>query len=203
MVHKCWNSIAFTDETGFHCTIRHTHTHRHPHTQRRDNEVSVKKKILTVSSPMTLALLLLKKLFLHVLFLHLHDEIPNVRWPQDTLCFSTSSALTPVTMPPKSQILSLYPLSERAERALVLYSKTRCYPVVTGEDNGALSAKCVWLSQIAYCRRRRWAGTDQAQCLHKHIRRTDRRNIDKQTCGAVGRIDAQKLQHRLHGGVIQ
>lgn len=38
----------------------------------------------------------------------------------------------------------------------------------------ALSAKCVWLSQLANRRQRRWAGTDQAQCLHKHIRQTDR-----------------------------
>lgn len=46
----------------------------------------------------------------------------------------------------------------------------RCNAVqrVIREDNGTLSAKCAWLSQIANYRQRRWAATGQAQCLHKH-----------------------------------
>lgn len=176
-----WNSVSFTDETVFHYTMvsdTHTHTYRHPHKRETMRHLFKKKNADGFLRPRLLPPLL-KNLSLpwlrHVLFLHLHDEIPNVRWHHDVLCFPTSSVLEPVAVQPRSPRTCRCIHWKGEPSRLVSYSKTRCCSVVTGEDNGALSAKCVWLSQIAYCRRRRWADTDQAQCLHKHIRRTDRR----------------------------
>lgn len=127
--------------------------------------------------------------------------IPHIisHWPE-TRCHTYSEAALQLD----PELLTLCPLWLAGKQALVLYSKTQCCSVVTGEDNGALSAKCVWLSQIANRRQRRWVGTGQAQCLHKHIDiQTDQTDAHRQTCGAVGRIDAQQLQHCLHGGVVQ
>lgn len=155
----------------------HTHTHKH----QRDNTAFVKIKFPYSFLLVNLAFLLLKKVLLlwfpHTQFLHLHDGTPYLRRHWDALYFPTSSptGLKPVAMQPDHWILTLCPLWLAGKQALVLYSETQCCSVVTGEDNGALSAKCVWLSQIANRRQRRWAGTGQAQCLHKHIRHTDRR----------------------------
>ena len=48
---------------------------------------------------------------------------------------------------------------------------------------------CVTQTQIAKCRRGRWAGTGQAQCLYKHTDTHTDTHTHIKTCGAVGCID--------------
>lgn len=145
-------------------------------------------------------------------FFHLHDGIPRseatqgcsvlfhmISYQSETRCHTYRET----AMQSDPWILTLCPLWLARKQALVLYSETQCCSVLTGEDNGVLSVKCAWLKSDCYPQTeatgRHGPGTVPAQ-THTTYRQT---RAHKQTCGAVGRVDAQKLQRRLHSGVVQ
>lgn len=158
--------------------------------------------------------------FLHVFLVSTYMVLTFAWWNTGTssstemLCSSPHHALKLAALHTVRQLCSLnsgcdtVPIVSGKQEGTGSYTvEMQCSSVVIRENNGTLSAKCVWLSQIANYRQRRWAGTGQAQCLHKHTsihtHTGKHKHTNMQTCCAVGRVNAQKLQNRLHSCVVQ
>lgn len=208
LIHR-WNRFPLHNYTS------HTHTQ----TDQRNHEPFIKVTFPHCFLPMNLAFPLLKQLFFYKSFALLISKYTaltfawwntNISVNTQTLCASPHHL--PLVRNPLpyiqwdshaawSQGPDTVPIviGRRAVVGLIQWD-TMLFSGHWGGQWGSLCEVCV--TQIANCRQKRWAGTGQAQCLHKHIRHADWHK-HAQTCGAVGRVDAQKLQRRLHDGVVQ
>lgn len=166
--HQWWNWF-----------LSQSHTHACTQTHQRYHRLFIKVHFPNRFLPINLSIFPL--FFLHVFLVSTYMVLTFAWWNTGTssstemLCSSPHHTLKLAALHTARQLCSLnsgchtVPIVSGKQEGTGSYTvEMQCSSVVIRENNGTLSAKCVWLSQIANYRQRRWAGTGQAQCLHKH-----------------------------------